>query len=230
MAAAATAKAPDNALWRYALLTIVALIFCFPLVFMIMSSLKPDLQLLTDTSSIRALLPVGDISLNNYVAAFKRAPVGVFVFNSVFVTVTTVALSLFVCSLGAFAFVFLQWRGRDLMLAVIVATLIVPVETIAIPMLLIVNNLPWIGSSGVTVGWLNSYQVQIVPFIADGLTIFLFVQYFKDLPRELIEAARIEGASWFQVYYKVVMPLAGPVMATAGEVPEQPPALVATTV
>lgn len=215
MAAAATAKAPDNALWRYALLTIVALIFCFPLVFMIMSSLKPDLQLLTDTSSIRALLPVGDISLNNYVAAFKRAPVGVFVFNSVFVTVTTVALSLFVCSLGAFAFVFLQWRGRDLMLAVIVATLIVPFETIAIPMLLIVNNLPWIGSSGVTIGWLNSYQVQIVPFIADGLTIFLFVQYFKDLPRELIEAARIEGASWFQVYYKVVMPLAGPVMATA---------------
>ena len=201
--------------WRYALLSLVALIFCFPLVFMLMSSLKPDQQLLTDTNSIRALLPVGDISLDNYFAAFKRAPVAVFVFNSVFVTATTVALSLFICSLGAFSFVFLQWRGRDIFLALIVATLIVPFETIAIPMLLIVNNLPWLGPSGLTVGWLNSYQVQIVPFIADGLTIYLFVQYFKDLPRELIEAARIEGASWFQVYYKVIMPLAGPVMATA---------------
>ena len=213
--AAAAERRPKNAFWRYALLTLVALIFCFPLVFMLMSSLKPDQQLLTDTNSIRAVLPVGDISLNNYFAAFKRAPVALFVFNSVFVTATTVVLSLFICSLSAFAFVFLHWRGRDVLLALIVATLIVPFETIAIPMLLIVNNLPWVGTSGITVGWLNSYQVQIVPFIADGLTIFLFVQYFKDLPRELIEAARIEGATWFQVYYKVIMPLAGPVMATA---------------
>jgi multiple sugar transport system permease protein len=213
--ATAANRLPANAPLRYAALTLVALIFCFPLVFMLMSSLKPDLQLLTDTNSIRALLPVGDISLNNYFAAFKRAPVGLFLFNSVLVTATTVMLSLFVCSLGAFAFVFLQWRGRDLMLAVIIATLIVPFETIAVPLLLIVNNLPWIGASGITFGWLNSYQVQIVPFIADGLTIFLFVQYFRDLPRELIEAARIEGASWFQIYYKVIMPLAGPVLATA---------------
>ena len=70
-------------------------------------------------------------------------------------------------------------------------------------------------ASGISIGWLNSYQVQIVPFIADGLTIFLFVQYFKDLPRELFEAARVEGASWFQVYFRVVMPLSGPVLATA---------------
>ena len=81
------------------------------------------------------------------------------------------------------------------------------VETIAIPMLIVVNNLPWIGPEGFSVGWLNSYRVQIVPFISDGLTIFLFVQFFKDLPRELIEAARVEGASWFQIYRRVVMPL-----------------------
>ncbi len=201
--------------WRYALLILVAVIFIFPLVFMVVSSLKPDQQLLTDTGSLRAFLPVGDISLHNYVAAFRRAPVGLFIFNSVFVTAVTVVLSLAICSLGAFSFVFLRWRGRDIVLAIIVATLIVPFETIAIPMLLVVNNLPWLGTSGFTVGWLNSYRVQIVPFIADGLTIFLFVQYFKDLPRELIEAARVEGASWFQIYRRVVMPLAGPVLATA---------------
>lgn len=202
-------------IWRYALLILGAAIFIFPLLFMVMSSLKPGPQLLADTSSLRAFLPVGDISLDNYVAAFRRAPVGTFIFNSVFVTLVTVGLSLFVCSLGAFAFVFLNWKGRDVVLAVIIATLIVPFETIAIPMLIVVNNLPWLSAEGVTMGWLNSYRVQIVPFVADGLTIFLFVQFFKDLPRELIEAARVEGASWFQIYRKVVMPLSGPVLATA---------------
>ena len=64
-------------------------------------------------------------------------------------------------------------------------------------------------------GWLNTYRVQIIPFIADGLTIFLFVQYFRDIPKDLVEAARAEGATWWQVYYKVLMPLSGPIIATA---------------
>ncbi len=210
-----TLKTPKGLWWRYAMLIIVAFIFCFPLVFMIMSSLKPDMQLLTDTESMRAFLPVGDISLDNYFAAFKRAPVALFVFNSAFVTLTTLLCALFLCSLAAFSFVFLEWKGKNIILSAIIATLIVPFETIAIPMLMLVNTLPWIGANGLEFGWLNSYHVQIIPFIADGLTIYLFVQYFKDLPRELIEAARIEGASWWQIYRKIIMPLAGPVLATA---------------
>lgn len=200
---------------RYAVLTIIAIIFVFPLVFMLMSSLKPDQQLLSDTGSLRAFLPVGDISLNNYFDAFKRAPVGLFVMNSIIVTGVTVTLSLLICSMAAFSFVFLKWRGKEIVLTIILATLIVPFETIAIPLLLISSKLPWIGMEGISTGWLNTYRVQIVPFIADGLTIFLFVQYFKDLPGELIEAARVEGATWWQIYVKIVMPLAGPVLATA---------------
>lgn len=200
---------------RYAVLILIAVIFIFPLIFMVMSSFKPDQQLLNDTGSFAAFLPVGDISLDNYADAFKRAPVGLFIFNSVLVTGVTVILSLLICSAAAFAFVFIDWRGRELVLTAILATLIVPFETIAIPLLLIASKLPWFGLDGLTFGWLNSYQVQIVPFIADGLTIFLFVQYFKDLPGELIEAARVEGASWGQVYRRIVMPLAGPVLATA---------------
>jgi multiple sugar transport system permease protein len=199
---------------RYLVLGVVALIFLFPLVFMIVSSLKPDQQLLADTSSLRAFLPVGDISLNNYVEAFQRAPIGRFVFNSVLVTVVTVGLSLFLCSLAAFSFVYLKWVGRVFLLSVVLSTLIIPFETIAIPLLLLVSKLPWIGLDGVQYGWLDSYRVQIIPWIADALTIFLFVQYFKDLPKELIEAARVEGASWWQIYYRVVMPLSGPVIAT----------------
>ena len=200
---------------RYAVLGLIAVIFCFPLVFMVISSLKPDQQLLADTASLRAFLPVGDISMDNYSAAFKRAPVALFIMNSVIVTGVTVVLSLLVCSCAAFVFVFVKWTGRDLILSVILATLIVPFETIAIPLLLIASKLPWIGLDGFYTGWLNSYHVQIVPFIADGLTIYLFVQYFKDLPGELIEAARVEGASWFAIYRRIVMPLAGPVLATA---------------
>lgn len=200
---------------RYLVLVLVGTIFLFPLVFMIVSSLKPTAQLLGDTSSLRAFLPVGDISLDNYFAAFRRAPIGRFVFNSVVVTLVTVAASLFLCSLAAFAFVYLNWRGSGILFSVAIATLIIPFETIAIPLLLLVSRLPWIGLDGIEYGWLNTYRVQIIPWIADALTIFLFVQYFKDLPRELIEAARAEGATWWQIYRRVVMPLAGPVIATA---------------
>lgn len=200
---------------RYLVLILVALIFILPLLFMAMSSLKPDNQLLADTSSLRAFLPVGDIGLTNYAEAFQRAPVWLFVFNSVLVTGTTVLLSLAICSLAAFSFVFLKWNGREVILSVILATLIVPFETIAIPLLLIVSKLPWIGLDGIEWTWLNTYRVQIIPWIADGLTIFLFVQYFKDLPGELVEASRVEGASWFQIYWRVILPLCGPVIATA---------------
>lgn len=200
---------------RYLVLTLIASMFCFPLVFMVVSSFKPDLQLLQDSGNMRAFLPIGDLSFDNYTDAFTRAPIGLFIFNSVLVTGVTVVLSLIFCSLAGFAFTFIEWKGRNLALTIILATLIVPFETIAIPLLLLASKLPWVGMDGVTFGWLNSYRVQIAPFIADGLTIFLFAQYFKDLPGELIEAARVEGASWWQVYLKIVMPLSGPVLATA---------------
>ncbi len=200
---------------RYTVLILVALVFIFPLVFMVVSSLKPDLQLLQDTGSLRAFLPVGDISFDNYTAAFDRAPIGRFMLNSVFVTVVTVVASLLICSVAAFSLTFLHWTGRDVVLSIILATLIIPFETIAIPLLLQVSKLPWLGMEGIEWGWLNTYRVQIIPWIVDALTVFLFVQYFKDLPRELIEAARAEGASWFQVYRGIVMPLSGPVVATA---------------
>ncbi|MBF2735975.1 MAG: carbohydrate ABC transporter permease [Betaproteobacteria bacterium AqS2] len=200
---------------RYTLLAWIALLFVFPMVFMLVSSLKPDLDLLRDSGSLRAFLPVGDVSLDNYRDAFDRAPIGRFIFNSVLITAVTMVLSLFLCSMAAFSFAFMRWPGRAAALAAILATYILPFEAIAIPLLLLVNELPWLGAGGVEFGWLNSYHVQIVPFIADALTLFLFVQYFRDLPRELVEAARVDGAGWFQIYRSVVLPLAGPVFATA---------------
>ena len=200
---------------RYLFLAWVACLFIFPLLFMLMSSFKPSLQLLADSQSFRAFLPVGDISLDNYRAMFERAPVGRFITNSLVVTAITMVLSLVICSMAAFAFVFIEWRGRNLVLAIILASYILPFETIAIPLLLLVNNLPWIGVSGFEWGWLDSYHVQIIPWIVKALEIFLFVQYFKDLPKDLVEAARVDGASWWQIYRRVVVPLSGPIFATA---------------
>ncbi|MXX83480.1 MAG: carbohydrate ABC transporter permease [Chloroflexi bacterium] len=196
------------------MLILISAIFIFPIVFMVVSSLKPDLQLLRDSGSLRAFLPIGDISLNNYAFAFERVPVVQFAFNSVFTTVVAVLASILLNSMAAFSFAFLRWRGKKLMLTLIIATFIVPFEVIAIPLLLVVNNLPWLGADGLEIGWLNSYHVQIIPFIADSLGIFLFYQYFRDLPDELVEAARIDGASLWQIYARIVMPIAGPILAT----------------
>lgn len=203
---------------RLTLMIGLALFFVFPIVFMLVSSLKPDHQLLSDTSSLRAFLPIGDVSLDNYVGVFERVPALQFLFNSIVVTGTTVALGLVVNSMAGFAIARMRWTGQRVVLTLIIATLIVPFETIAIPLLLLVSKLPWIGLEGavpiVTQGWLNSLHVQIIPFIANAFSIFLFVQYFKSLPVEIDEAARVDGAGWFQIYRRIVMPLSGPVIAT----------------
>jgi multiple sugar transport system permease protein len=199
---------------RYLLLSLLALIFLFPIVFMLVSSLKSDMQLLQDSSSLRAFLPVGELSVANYTEAFTRVPTARFITNSVIVTTITVLLGLVVNSLAGFSLACLRWPGQGVILALIIATLIIPFETIAIPLLLIVSRLPWIGLEGLQWGWLNTYHVQIIPFVAGAFSIFLFVQFFKSLPPELIEAARIDGASWLQIYARVITPVSGPVFAT----------------
>ncbi len=201
--------------FRYIPLIFFGIIFVFPILFMLVSSLKPDMQLLRDTSSLRAFLPIGDISINNYRDAFDRVPMARFVFNSVLVTTITLGLALLINSMAAFSLALLKWRGQGFVLSIVIATFIIPFETVAVPLLLVVNKLPNIDSTGVSTGWLNTYHVQIIPFIADAFNIFLFYQYFKDLPAEIIEAAEIDGASWFQIYRRVVLPLSGPVFATA---------------
>lgn len=197
------------------LMIVLALIFVLPILFMLMNSLKPTDQLLSDSASFRAFLPVGDLSLDNYRDMMERVPVLRFLFNSLLVTVITVGLGLFVNSLIGFAIAVQRWSGKGIIFGIIIATLVVPFEAIAVPLLLIVSKLPSISAEGLTTGWLNTYHVQIIPFIAQAFIIFLFVQFFKDVPYDLVEAARIDGASWFQIFARVYVPISGPVFATA---------------
>ncbi|WP_127473238.1 carbohydrate ABC transporter permease [Microbacterium sulfonylureivorans] len=202
----------------YVAMSLFGVIFLFPLVFMFVSSLKPDSQILQDIDSVNAFLPVGDISLDNYFGVFDRVPVAQFMFNSVLVTVLTVGLGLIVNSMAGFALSRLEWKGRLVVLALVIATLIVPFETIAVPMVYWVAQLPTLVVEGgvpkYDFGWLNTYEVQIVPFIANAFSIFLFTQYFSTIPKSLDEAARIDGASWFTIYRRILVPLSGPAFAT----------------
>ena len=185
--------------------------FGLPLLFMLVSSLKPDTQIFGDLTSVKAFLPVGDISLDNYTAVFDRVPFWRFLMNSIVISALTVALGLIVNSMCAFALARLKFRGRAVILGVIIATLIVPFETLALPLLWWVNKLPYYDGS---VGWLDTYEVQIIPFIANAFSIYLFYQYFDSIPKELDEAAMVDGAGWFTIYRKIVMPLSGPAIAT----------------
>jgi multiple sugar transport system permease protein len=107
--------------------------FGFPLLFMFMSSLKPDDQIFADLDSIKAFLPVGDISLSNYTGVFDTVPAGRFPANSIAITLVTVVVGLAVNSMAAFALSRMRWRGKSLVLAAIIATLVVPFETLASP-------------------------------------------------------------------------------------------------
>ncbi|WHP16010.1 carbohydrate ABC transporter permease [Cellulomonas sp. ES6] len=197
---------------------LLGLVFVGPLLFLFVSSLKPDLQIFADLGSWRAFLPVGDISLDNYTAVFDRVPFARLLLNSIGISAVTVALGLVINSLAAFGLARLRWRGKQLVLTAIIATLIVPFETLALPLVWWVNKLPSLRLEGfhleLTQGWLDTYQVQVIPFLANAFSIYLFYQYFTSIPTELDEAARMDGAGWFRIYRRVVMPLSGPAVAT----------------
>ncbi|RRR97513.1 carbohydrate ABC transporter permease [Glycomyces terrestris] len=216
----ATYRAPADRrrAWTYVPMTALAAFFLFPIVFMLAASLKTDHQIFADMDSVRAFLPVGDLSFANYAAVFDRVPFWRFLGNTLLVTAAVTALGLVVNSMCGYALARMRWRGRGLVFGLVIATLILPFDTTIVPMVYLVANLPWIGFDGLTpvleFGWLNTYRVQIVPFIVNAFSIFLFAQYFKSLPKGLEEAAAIDGAGWLRTYWRIIVPLSKPVFAT----------------
>jgi len=190
---------------NYLVMILLAFFFLFPIVFMLVSSIKAnESQIIRDMSGLTAFVPYGELGITNYRDVFDQMPFGRFVFNSVFVVGTTVLAGLLINSMIAYALARLRFGGRQFILALIVALLIIPFEAVAVPLLLMVNRF----------GWLDSYHVQIIPFIADAFSIFLFYQFFIGLPKDLDEAALVDGASPFRVYWNLILPLSRPVFAT----------------
>ncbi|GEM49100.1 carbohydrate ABC transporter permease [Deinococcus cellulosilyticus] len=207
-----------GALLTYLVLLFFSFLFVFPVLFMVVSSFKDTPGIFSDLRSLRAFLPVGNVSLENFQYIFERGNILLYFKNSLIVSGVTVVLSVLVNSMAAFALARLRWKGRGVLLGFVISLMIVPFEAIAIPLLLLVSKFPalQIGPDGIhlTGTWLNSYTVQIVPFIGSAFNIFLFYQFFLDIPRELDEAASIDGATPWQIYWKIVMPIARPVIAT----------------
>lgn len=215
----------------YALMIALAIFFLFPIVIMVVASLKPERLVMDDVDTVFAFIP-REITLENYTCSdynveggtcaapgiTQLIPFGRNAFNSVLIVTSIVVLGLIVNSMAAYALSRLRWRGRGIALAIIVALIIVPFESIAIPLLLLVNQLPYvsIGAGGIEVvnSWINTYHVQIIPFAADAFSIFLFYQFFINIPKDFDEAALVDGASRFMIYWRIIVPLSRPVFAT----------------
>lgn len=161
----------------------------------------------TTTRYANVLLQVAlesGIGKRNFQDVFDQMPFPRFVFNSLFIVGIIVCVGLIINSMMAYALARLNFKGRNIVLGVLIALIIIPLEAVVVPLLMIVNRL----------GWLDSYHVQIIPFLADPFSLFLFYQFFINLPKALEEAALVDGAGLFEIYWRIVLPLSRPVFAT----------------
>ncbi|MBJ7220961.1 MULTISPECIES: carbohydrate ABC transporter permease [unclassified Brenneria] len=191
---------------KYLLISVLALTIAVPLMMMVTISLNPDnTDILRSMGGWRAFIP-RHFSLDNYAAilADTNHPFGRYIFNTALITAVTLTLSLLINSAAAFSLAWGQGKHRAALLALIVALLAIPGETLVLSQLFIVSR----------VGILDTYLVQIIPCVANAFFIFLFYQFFSRIPRDLIDAARVDGFSLFRTWLNVGLPLSKPVFVT----------------
>jgi multiple sugar transport system permease protein len=178
----------------------LAIVVIAPFLWMILTSFK-------DMSEIYVYPPKWlpeKFNLDNYVNAFTAAPFGRYYLNSLIVAFAVTLGQLITCSMAAFAFARLRFKGRDILFYIFLGTMMIPYNVTMIPSFMV---LYWLG-------WIDSYYALIVPGLASAFGTFLLRQFFITIPRELEEAAYIDGASRFQVLRRIIVPLAKPALAT----------------
>ncbi|MBP2447878.1 carbohydrate ABC transporter permease [Rhizobium leguminosarum] len=186
---------------------IIALVIVSPLLLLVVASLKDDrFQILADMGSFRAFW-VSNPTLNNYAEVGRLSgelAFGRYLINSLIILVATVCSGLIVNSMAAFVLAWGSFKGRAVILSIVIALYVIPQESIIMPLVIMVSR----------AGMSDTFAVQIVPWVASPLYIFLFYQFFAQLPKELLEAAEIDGASFFRVYRSIFLPLSLPALAT----------------
>lgn len=186
---------------QYLVLLFAAAFFVVPLVWMMVSSVKPPTQLVEDPY---AFWP-RRWQWSNYPAAVASMPYWRYLRNSILLCAGTVVGSVLSCSLVAYGFARLRWRGRDGWFAVLIATMLLPWHVTMIPRFLLIRE----------VGLYNTLWSLILPtFLADAFYVFLLRQFFLTIPEELSEAARLDGVSEFGIYWRIILPLSRPALAT----------------
>jgi multiple sugar transport system permease protein len=177
----------------------VALLMLTPLAWMVITSIQTP----SEARQFPPVFPSG-IHWQNYIDAIHAAPFGRFFLNSFLVTAATVLGNLVLCSLAGYAFARFRFFGRDVLFVLLLATLMIPFQVVMIPIFLIMRHL----------GLVDSLGALILPNLVTPFGIFLMRQFFRTLPIELEEAARIDGCSRLGVLVRIVLPLSGPALAT----------------
>lgn len=184
----------------YGFLILAALVTLFPLIWTVIGSFKPGVEVLLPT-----VLP-RDPTLGNYENLLGGQDFYRYFFNSVVIAFFSVAGNVLLCAMVGYALAKLSFPGKRLVLAAVLVTIMVPGVVMFVPLFITVNGL----------GLTNNYGGMIVPFLVGAGGVFLLRQFLLDIPDELLEAARIDGAGEFRIFFRVVLPLCGPALATIG--------------
>ena len=185
--------------WHLVLIPL-AVVMLIPMAWMLVTSLET----LNETRHFPPVLLPHTLAPGNYSAVLRQAPFARWFVNTMIVTVATVAGNLLFCSLAGYAFARIKFFGREVVFVLLLATLMIPFQVVMIPTFIIVKDL----------GLIDSLGALILPNLVTPFGIFLMRQFFRTLPIDLEEAARIDGASRLGVLFKIVLPLSGPALAT----------------
>lgn len=186
---------------KYVVLVLVAVVFLFPFAWMLATSLKTNTEALTNPTALLPAVP----QWGNYPAVIGALNFWREALNSLIMTLGVTFGQIILAALAGYAFARLKFFGRDVLFLLILATLIIPFQILFVPLYLMLAG--W-GD------WLNTFKALIIPSLASPFAIFVFRQFFITVPKELDEAAKIDGAGYYRIFWTVMLPLAGPAVAT----------------
>jgi len=195
-----SALTPRPKIWLYVVLGLGFIAMIFPFIWMILGSFKTNAEIRANPPG---LLPEA-ATLDNYTQLFGRLDFATYFTNSVVVAVSVTVGNIIFSSMVGYALAKLQFRGKKILFVLVLGTLMVPGVVTFVPLFVLTSNL----------GLVNSYPGLILPFLITPLGVFLMRQFISGLPDDIIEAARIDGASEWRIFARVIMPLCGPAVAT----------------
>jgi ABC-type glycerol-3-phosphate transport system permease component len=191
----------------YLVLTVITIVTIFPLLWGLASSLRPDKELFEYVMpfSAKTFIPQR-LTFDNYIILFRDYNFLRPIMVTLTVVVITITFGCIINGIAAFSFATFNFAFKKIIYVIVLLSFMIPFEAIAMPLYNVVNRF----------GWVDTLHGIIIPSVADGLVLFLFTQFFRDIPSSLIEAARVDGANWRTVFIKIIMPSSVPVFVTAG--------------
>lgn len=182
---------------------LLSILFLLPLVWMVVSAFKPEQRIFQDLTSVKAFLPI-DATPDNFITALNNVHMFKYILNSILYISIIMCISLPINSMCGYALAKFEFKGKKLVLGMVLSLMVFPFESIVIPLFVLVNKMKMV----------NTLAGLIMPFSARCFSIYMFRQFFLDIPDEIIEASEIDGASKFKTFFSIVIPISGPVFAT----------------